>query len=459
MRIVCNTLLAGCLATLPTATALAQQVREVTPREVRGLTSQGTRTLTLEEAVRLGLEHSAGLRAALANTAEAEAGYREARAQRLPSISSQLRYTRLSDNIRAQEFAIPGVDTSFAFLPMELDHYHLELSVEQPIFTGSRLSSQVRAAEHRVEAAEWVAERERAAVAFEVRRAYWTLYEAIMVRDALDTALLQVEEHLHDVRSRLDAGTALTSDRLSAEARLAEVRLERLAADNAVRVARLQLNRLIGVPLGTTVQPIGEPQVERSTQELERLVSQALEASPRLNALHGETQGLEAELSAAEAAWFPDVSLFGRYIHARPNPYFLAEQDRLRGTWEVGASLSWNIWHGGQRAARTGQARARLEAAEARLEQAREQAVVDVSRWYLEVEHTAEAVDVAAQNIRAAEEALRVARQQYAEGVALSEQVLTAEQAYRTAQTQRARSLADHAVARAGLLEALGKIW
>lgn len=442
MRTLRGTLLLG-MAALSPAPALAQEARELTP----------------DEAVRLALEYNPRVRAVLADAAEAEAGHREARAARLPRISSQARYTRLSDNVRVSEFTFPGADTSVALLPMELNHYHLELSVEQPLFTGSRLTNEVRAAEHYADAAEWTVEGERAEVAFQTRRAYWRLYEAGAVREAVDAALAQVEEHLRDVRNRLDAGAALTSDLLSAETRLAEVRLERLEAENALRVARLELNRVTGLPLDTPVRPVGAPEVGPLPEDLDLVVSRALEGSPRLNALEGDVFGADARLRAAAGTRFPDVGLFGRYIHAQPNPYFLTEQDQLRGSWEVGVSMNWNVWDGGRRAARSGQARARLEAAESRLAEAREQTAVDITARYLEVRHRAEAVEVAAQNVRAAEESLRVVRQQYAEGVALSEQVLSAEQAYRTAQTERARSLAGHAIARAGLQNALGEVW
>ncbi len=105
------------------------------------------------------------------------------------------------------------------------------------------------------------------------------------------------------------------------------------------------------------------------------------------------------------------------------------------------------------------EARARLAAAEARLADMREQVAVNVAREQLEVLRAREAVSVAAGNVSSASESFRVARQQYGEGAALTSDVLDAEQAYRQAEANRAGALADYAIARAALLDALGRVW
>jgi outer membrane protein len=108
--------------------------------------------------------------------------------------------------------------------------------------------------------------------------------------------------------------------------------------------------------------------------------------------------------------------------------------------------------------AQTAEARARLDAAEARLADAREEVAVDVARRHLEVLRTRAAVDAAAQNVREAEESFRVVQQQFAEGAALSAEVLDAEQALRRAQARRVDALADHAIAHAALLNVIGRV-
>jgi outer membrane protein TolC len=180
---------------------------------------------------------------------------------------------------------------------------------------------------------------------------------------------------------------------------------------------------------------------------------------PRIAALERQVLGLRERLGAAGASRLPEVDFYARWLYAKPNPYFFMEQDRFNATWELGLSGRWAIWEGGAGSARQQEARSRLEAAEARLQDTAEQVAVETARLRLEVRRAAEAVGVAAQNVGVAEESFRVVGHQFEEGTALSADVLDAEEALRRARARRADALADHAIAEAALLNALGRVW
>jgi outer membrane protein len=414
-------------------------------------------TLTAEESVRRGLAHSARVRAAEADAAAARARAGEARAGMLPAVRAQASYTRLGGDIPDLEFTLPGLDTTFTLLPIERDRYHSELSVEQPLFAGGRLRAGRRAAEREAAAAEWAEEEARADVALEVRRAYWTLHGARAALEATDAALAQVEAHLRDVRRRYEEGAVLRADVLAAETRRSEVLLERVETTNAVRVSQLELNRLLGLPPTTEVTPTGPVEAEPLSPVAEALAEQTVLARPELRALEERVAALRAQEAVARGGRLPELAFVSRYTYARPNPYVFTEQNEFRGTWEAGFALRWGLWEGGAQEARAAQARAARRAAEARLEEAWEVAVVDVARQNLEARRAEEALGVAAQVVEQAAEALRVTRQQFVEGAALSAQVLEAEAAYRGALAREARAVAERAIARAMLLRALGE--
>lgn len=422
--------------------------------------AQDVRRLTVEESVRMGLQHNAGLRAVRADAVAAEAVQRQVGAARLPALRSQATYTRLSDNIPAVEFTLPGVDSTFTFQGVQLDRVHTELSVQLPLLSQLRLGHESRAAAHEAAAAELSADQEQSDVAFEIRRAYWELVRALAVRSSVEGALDQVDEHLSVVRSRVDEGTALTRDLLRAQTRRSEVLLERVEAENAVRVGQLELNRLIGLPLDEPTLPTSEAALDAGAPlpGPARLTA-ALGERPQIGALEQQVLGLREQLGAAAARRFPEVDLVGRWMYAQPNPYFFVDQDRFRGSWELGLAASWGIWEGGRVSARRREMAARVEAAEARLAETTERMAVEVARRSLEVDRAAEAVEVAAQNVREAEESYRVVREQFGEGVALSADVLDAEDALRRARARRERALADHAIARAAVMNAIGRAW
>ena len=415
--------------------------------------------LTVEESIQRGLEYNFRLRAASADVEEAEAAHRQVQAGRLPVIEGRANYMRLSDNIPVVDFNIPGTDSTYTLLPVELNQFHTEVSVRQLLFAGGRLNRQIEAAAHRADAAGLLEEQEQADIAFEIRQAYWNLYRAQSAWQTVEAAIDMVDEHLREVNARAEEGTVLRTDLLSAQTRRSQVLLDQIEAQSMVRVARLELNRLIGLPADTEAELVEPENPGVIPVDINALIEQALEQRPGLQAQSRQVKAQEAEAEATKTEWLPEISLVGRYLYARPNQYFFAEQDQFRGSWEAGVSLRWNIWAGGGKLNESSRARARVKGAKASLQDMKDQIKVEVTRSYLEMERAAEAIKAAAENIEFAEEAYRTARIQFDEGIALSTHVMDAEYDYRTAQARYTEAVADFEIAQASVLNTLGKIW
>src|SRR5690606_20968974 len=168
-----------------------------------------------------------------------------------------------------------------------------ELSIEQPLFTGGRITYQTRAAARRADAAEQLAQQERVDVAFEIRSAFWNLYGALALEEATDAAVAYMDELVEDVENRFEVGAALMSDVLSARARRSEVLLERVEARNLVRTGRLELAQLIGLPLDSEIDPAPvaplDPPPAASTEPM-------VPSTPRIRALMDEVVSIQAQI-------------------------------------------------------------------------------------------------------------------------------------------------------------------
>ena len=451
--------------------------------------------LTERRSVELALSRNARLAGARAATVAARAGQREARASLLPALRSSAGYTRLGGELPSGEVTIPGIDGTFPLLPLERDRYQVVLGLEQPLFAGGRLRGVARAAVSTADAAARLEEQEQVDVAFDVRRAYWTLHAARRTLAVMQVAVKRVDAHLALMRQRFEAGTVLRSDLLAAEARRSEIELARVDARNAARLAEVELNRLTGQPLLARVElppfvgtdsgsdawnadtahvgtaSIHAPNADVSDTDASNVDTSRIDTSnidvsgnttalpPEIRALGARISAERARLSAERGGWFPDVYLMSRYVYARPSPYAIVDQTSFLGTWEAGVSIDWNLWDGGAREARVEQATARVRSAEARLEEAKRLAEVEVTRQSLEVERASEAMHAAADNVARSAEALRVTEQQFREGVVLSAQLLDAEQTLLEAEERQVRAVADSAIARAALLHATGRVW
>lgn len=417
--------------------------------------AQDTRSVTLEESIARALEDHGLLQHAEAEALEARAGLQQAQAAWWPSLTTEARYVRLDDRIPPIEGQVPGADETFEIAPIELNQFRSEVRVEQALFTGLQRTGQIRAAGARVEAADAAVTDQRAAVALEVREAYWTLAREHSRVEATEQSLTHVEAHLQDVRAQFEAGAALEHQVLAAEARVAEAQLDRLEATNAVHTARTALNQLIGEAPHAAITLATDPETAMRTDP----PAGGTENHPQLTALRQDVAAREAEAGVASRAWLPDLALTGRYLFARPNPNFFFERDQFKGNWEAGVTMRWDVWTGGQRSAAAEGARARLQAAEAQLRHTRREITRGIAREQRAVAGARAAVDAAEHARRQAQAAFEMAREQFEEGAVRSSDVLEAEAAFLRAQQRVTDALTGYARAKAALLYALGRVW
>jgi outer membrane protein len=421
------------------------------------LHAQAVQRLTAEASVRLGLQHNARTAAAHARVHAADAAYRHARASRLPALSASAEYLRLSSNIPDVRYTLPGSTTPVTLQPVQRDRYQGVLSLDYSLFSGGRASSEIRAAAGAADAAQRYAEQADCDVAFDVRRAYWELQRAVAVRASLEQALDRVQAHLLLVEARFREGAALRRDLLAAQTRRSEVQLEVVAADDAVSGVRLRLNYLLGFPLDTLLQ-LAEPGDAGALQLAEDTLPDA-GAVPAVAALRAEIAAQQARLQANEGLRWPQIDLVGRYLYAQPNPYFFAEQDRFRHSWELGVATRWSIWDGGRRSTESAELRALVGEAEVASNDAARQAALLLRTRRLELGRARRMAELAAQFGVEAEENFRVTREQFREGAALATDVLDAEEQHRRAQAGLAGARADIEIANAALLQARGRVW
>ncbi|PQJ34375.1 hypothetical protein BSZ35_06960 [Salinibacter sp. 10B] len=418
-------------------------------------------TLTADAAVQRALTEHPRVQAARQQRTAAAASVREARSEWFPVIEGQARYRRLSENVdyTVDLPTLPGSGGErVTFAPAILNRYAAQARVEQPLFTGFRIPNQLEAAQAQTRAARAQVDATRTTVAYETRAAYWRLYEAQAREAAASDALRQIERRLTDVQNRQAEGMATETDVLRVKARRDQVRLEQIQAQNDVQTARRQLNDKLRRPLDAPVALADTVTIDApALPDASRLVARAREHRGDLEALRQTVTARDAEVDVAQSGWYPQISLFGSYLYARPNEQLFPPEDQFEGSWEAGVSLSWRLSVGGQTDAAADRARAQRLAARYELQDRRQAVTVEVRTQVQNVRQAREAVRAAETSVQSAQEAYRSAQSRYEEGMAVVSDLLDAEQARRRARARLAAAQAEYALARAALDRALGR--
>lgn len=413
--------------------------------------------LTLQEALDRACLSSARLSQLRSFGEAADAGLRGARAGRWPQLELSATYSRLS-NVPEFSVQFPGEAAPRTLFPDIPDQFRTRASLTQPLYTGGRVAGSIAQAEAQQEAARRELLGGHNDLLLETRSAYWGLLAARESARVLSEAIAAFESHLRDAVNRQRFGLAARNEVLLVQVERDRAELQRLQAENAAEVAHANLARLTGLAPGTRIEPT-EPKAAPAQERppLEALVAQAFAARPELQALRARIAAAEAAARVARAGGLPQATLSAGYEYARPVTRILPLEPEWNGTWSLSANLSWSAFDGGRIAAATAQARAQAEATRRQLEDLEQRLRLEVTARMLDVQTAAAAGAVAARNLEAAAESLRVARDRYREGVASSSDLLDAETALLRAGLDETQAAVQARLAAANLERAIGQ--
>ncbi|HET7292264.1 MAG TPA: TolC family protein [Vicinamibacteria bacterium] len=418
--------------------------------------------LTVDAAVARAVESSPRLARLLALEAGAAAEARGARAERWPQLEVGAAYSRRSEVPELAIFA-PTNDPArpverIVVFPNIQDNWRVRAGVTLPIYTGGRVSGQIDATREGAAAAAEDLRAGRADLVLETKTAYWSLVTARESERVLRDAIRAYDSHLRDARSREEVGMAARNEVLAVEVERDRAEYERLQAEAAAEAAEANLQRLLGLPPATRIDPVEPKEVQPGSRpELEALVAEAQASRPERRALAARVAAADAAASAERGARLPQLALSGGYTYANPNRDIVPPTADWTDTWEVGVGLAWSVFDGGKRASLEARTRAQAGAAREELRELDRAVRLEVTQRALEL-RTAEArLAVSERGVVSAAESQRVAADRYREGVIPSSELLDAEVAHERAALSRTESFAALRLAGAGLDRAAGR--
>lgn len=412
------------------------------------------REITLEEGIQIGLQNSKTLHSSKMKVLSAEANLSAINTLRLPSLSLNASYTHLSP---VNPFAVPTPFGVFTISPSILDNYNLKLSLQQPLFTGFKLSSSSKIAEDNSLAAKQQYTQDEQNLILNIKYAYWGLFSAEKLKKAVDDNFLQVKAHLADIQNFFKQGLSTKNDVLKVEVQLSEIELQQIDAKNSVKIAIVNLDNVIGLPLSSDLQiPQNVSVSDNNEYELTELIKEAIRNRPDLKALEYQVEASKTGIALAQSNWYPQIYLTGNYYYSKPNQRILPSRNQFDATWDVGIGLSFNIWNWGATKDQTDQAEAQYEQSNDGLKSMQDAITLEVTQDYYNMIKAKEKILVAEQTVSQAEENYRVTDDKFKQGLTLNSELLDAETALLQAKTNQIQSLADYELAVARIQRSIG---
>lgn len=266
----------------------------------------------LQALIELALNNNRDLRIAVQRVEQARAQFGIAQSDRLPTIGllGTEQVTRMPPNMRSGGSDSPSVSRStiagVGMTAFELDFFGRVRNLSEAAYQQYLSTDQARRTV-------------QLSLVAQTAEAYFTLESARSLHGLMDQTLQAYQGTLDLVQARFKAGVASDLDLAQAQGQLDSVRADRIAAERTMAQAGNALQLVLGTPIPADLpkgQPFGKSQLMTSLPA--GLPSQLLERRPDIIGAEHDLKAADAQIGAARAAYFPNISLTGLLGFASP---------------------------------------------------------------------------------------------------------------------------------------------
>jgi len=432
-----------------TAGVVAAQTSQ--PSANFGSVPSGTATnevlhLTLRDAINSAIRYNLG-------QIESAENARVARGQRLRALSALLPQVNAGASENVEQVSKATVGLKIPQIPAVIGPFSYstaQATASQTLFSFESIQ-RFRAADSAEKAAQLAYSDTLDVITLIVGSAYLQVIQAGS-RVTTEEAQVKNAQALYDQAvDQLQAGTSPKIDVTRSGVQLHTEQYNLSIARNNFAIAKLNLSRAIGLPLGQRFDLADQlPYAEVNPQTVEDALSTAYQSRSDFRAAVSSLKSAQQQLSATRAERYPALAASGEYGVQGPN------FGHLHGAFTFQAGVSIPIFTGGRIKGDITEAESVLRQRKAEAENLRGQIDYDVRTAFLNLQAATEQVAVARQNVDLANENLSRSQERFAAGVTDSVEVVQAEQSLASANDQYISSLYNHNVAKLQLARALG---
>jgi len=297
------------------------------------------RTLTLDEAIKLGIQNSKVLKLSQSKIDQAVSKYNQAKDEVLPTGNASFAYNRAQ--IPANKLSF-GPNESFN-LPTSANAYLGIVSLKETIFAGGKLKLAQQSTDLLTRVSRLDADRDKDEIAYDVISSFYNLYKVLQSKKVVEQNLKSIDEQIHQSQRFFDQGLVTKNDVLRFQLQRSNVELNGIDLESNRKVINYDLNILLGLPettqinidqiqdAGREIGPIGSyiDTAMANRQEVKQLVLQSKVAENNIKSIHAN----QLPTVAASAG--------GYYVDVAANP--LPKSGSYITPITLGVTLSWNF--------------------------------------------------------------------------------------------------------------------
>jgi outer membrane protein TolC len=398
-------------------------------------------SLNLERCIEIALKMQPAIIAAT-NTADAsQSRIGQAKANYYPQIDWTSSASRTS----------VGTKTSFGFRTGSVifNSYSTGVTLNQNIFDFGKTPTQVKIQNLNYDSSLSDLENVSEQVTLNVKQTYYGVLQAKRNRDVSADTVKQFQQHLEQAKGFFEVGTKPKFDVTKAEADLSNAKLNLIKAENAVRIAIVNLNNAMGIPEAPEYIIEDNLSYQRYEMSFEDALSRAYKNRPDLQSIIVKKQAAESSVELAKKSYYPALTGTAGYDYA-------GNTFPLEKGWNIGATLSFPLFSGFLTRYQVEEAKANLNVLKANEESLKLTIFLEVQQAYLNLREAEDSIPTAELGVKQAQENFEIATGRYSAGVGNPIEVTDAEVLLANSKLSYIQTLYNYKVSQASLEKAMG---
>lgn len=331
------------------------------------------------------------------------------------------------------------------------------VTLTQPIYMGGKIVAYNKITKY----AEQLAESQHATgmqdLILSTDKAYWQVISLVNKKKLAESFLTLVQQLDSDVDKMIAEGVATKADGLSVKVKVNQAEMTLTQAENGLSLSKMVLCQLCGLPLDTEISLADENIKDLSlpSAETQSNVATALANREELRSLNLASKIYDQKVNVTRAGFLPSLALTANYMVTNPSLVNGFER-KFRGMWAVGALVQIPIWNWGEGMYKVKAAKAEANIARYQLADVKEKVELQVSQASYKVNEAAKRLTMAEKNMEKADENLRYAKLGFTEGVVPTSNVLEAQTAWLSAQSDKIDAQIDVKLTEVYLRKSMG---
>ena len=335
------------------------------------------------------------------------------------------------------------IPSEIAVIPKEALSYDIHnvfagaFTLTQPIYMGGQIRALNQIAGFGEKIAAAMSNNVAQEIIFNVDEAYWRVV-SLKEKKLLAQSFVNLTDSLcRNVELMLEEGVATKSDLLSVQVRVNEANIALTKVSNGLVLSRMALAQICGLNPDADMQLEDEEykpsqSYDNQTYNLEQVFSRRQD----LEIVRQSINLLKSKESLSLSEMLPKIALIGAYSFSNPNVNNGFSRT-FGGGFSVGATLQVPIWHWGGDYKRYKAAKSNTAAQRLLLEDLEEKVSLQVNQAQYSLEEAKKTYKMASLNLEKADENLNQAQLGFKEGVLTTSDVLAAQTAWLSANSEK----------------------